>query len=150
MRARSPRSSFPPGTEGVKVNALIAVLAAEGEDVATAAKGGQRCSGSSPGTEAEGNGRNGTGRGLRHPPQRRHRKLLLRLLLRPPMAKASASFRRRWHAASRRRQASTIRRSPGSGPHGRVVKKDVETAVSVWRRQARRRAGSSSGPGDAR
>src|ERR671922_1916629 len=30
----------PAGTEGVKVNALIAVLAEEGEDVATAAKGG--------------------------------------------------------------------------------------------------------------
>src|SRR5690606_12367810 len=30
----------PAGTEGVKVNALIAVLAADGEDVAAAAKGG--------------------------------------------------------------------------------------------------------------
>src|SRR6187401_2744485 len=30
----------PAGTEGVKVNALIAILAGEGEDVAAAAKGG--------------------------------------------------------------------------------------------------------------
>ncbi|WP_246738831.1 biotin/lipoyl-containing protein [Mesorhizobium sp. NZP2234] len=30
----------PAGTEGVKVNALIAVLAAEGEDASTAAKSG--------------------------------------------------------------------------------------------------------------
>ncbi len=31
----------PAGTEGVKVNALIAVLAGEGEDAAAAAKGGE-------------------------------------------------------------------------------------------------------------
>ena len=30
----------PAGTEGVKVNALIAILAGDGEDVAAAAKGG--------------------------------------------------------------------------------------------------------------
>jgi len=35
----------PAGTEGVKVNALIAVLAGEGEDVATAAKGGNGAAG---------------------------------------------------------------------------------------------------------
>ncbi|RVI15711.1 biotin/lipoyl-binding protein, partial [Sinorhizobium meliloti] len=38
----------PAGTEGVKVNALIAVLAAEGEDVATAAKGGNGAAGAVP------------------------------------------------------------------------------------------------------
>ncbi|RVI51597.1 biotin/lipoyl-containing protein, partial [Sinorhizobium meliloti] len=38
----------PAGTEGVKVNALIAVLAAEGEDVATAAKGGNGAAGAAP------------------------------------------------------------------------------------------------------
>ena len=35
----------PGGTEGVKVNAVIAILAEEGEDVAEAAKGGGSCAG---------------------------------------------------------------------------------------------------------
>ncbi|MBN9053618.1 MAG: biotin/lipoyl-binding protein, partial [Rhizobiales bacterium] len=39
----------PAGTEGVKVNSLIAVLAADGEDVAAAAAGG----GSAPKAEAK-------------------------------------------------------------------------------------------------
>ena len=42
MRARWRKIVVPAGTEGVKVNALIAVLAAEGEDVGAAAKSGRQ------------------------------------------------------------------------------------------------------------
>jgi len=43
----------PAGTDGVKVNALIAVLAADGEDVAAAAKGGNGAAAPAPAAKAE-------------------------------------------------------------------------------------------------
>ena len=53
-------------------------------------------------------------------------------------ATASGSSPRRWRAASRRRPASTSPRQ-GSGPNGRIVKVDVETAAGPQAPAALRR-----------
>ena len=115
----------PAGTEGVKVNSLIAILAADGEDVAAAAAGG----GSAPKAEAKaetpkeaekpaaapaaavseskpasvGDNGNRVGNGL----------------FSSPLARRIAKD-----------AGIDIKAITGSGPHGRVVKSDVEKAVS--------------------
>jgi len=121
------RIVVPAGTEGVKVNSLIAVLAADGEDVAAAAAGG----GSAPKAEAK----------AEAPKE----------VEKPAAAAAPAA------AASVSKPASAgdngervgnglfssplarriakdagidIKAITGSGPHGRVVKSDVEKAVA--------------------
>ena len=126
----------PAGTEGVKVNALIAVLAAEGEDAGAAAKAGSGCRREGRGAES--------GRSLRGRCRRRRRRPKAapppaqqsapspasRRLPQRRMPTATAPSPRRWRAASPRMPASTSRPSHGSGPHGRVVKADVEAAIA--------------------
>ena len=105
----------PAGTEGVKVNALIAVLAGEGEDVADAARaagdgqGATRSCGKAGRSAEERSAERATtaGRGAearrgqepRRPPRRRRRR-----------RRASASSPRRSPAAWRGRPVSTSRR----------------------------------------
>ena len=61
---------------------------------------------------------------------------------RQPRRRADASRRRRWRGAWRRTPGSTSRRSSGSGPEGRVVKRDVEVAMGQGSAAA---AGAGSG-----
>ena len=123
----------PEGTQDVAVNALIAVLAGEGEDVkaAAAARKAARLS-------------------RRKPPKRRSRRLRRRSLRRPAAGtrrapKPCRSARRR--SPPRRASGNRIFSSPlarrlakeagidlarvqGSGPHGRVIARDIDAAKS--------------------
>jgi pyruvate dehydrogenase E2 component (dihydrolipoamide acetyltransferase) len=113
----------PAGTEGVKVNSLIAILAADGEDVGAAAAGG----GSAPKAEAK-------------PAEAPKEAEKPAAAAAAPAATASAGpapakdGSRVFSSPLARRIAKEagvdISAVSGSGPHGRVVKSDVEKAVS--------------------
>ena len=104
------------GTEGVKVNDLIAVLLEEGESA-----------------DAH---RSGTGEAERAPSLRRPKRPPLPRRLPRARPRRPRQHRRAAHASSPRRsravspprRVSTWRRSRASGPNGRIVKADVEVA----------------------
>ncbi|GAA5625413.1 dihydrolipoyllysine-residue acetyltransferase component of pyruvate dehydrogenase complex [Brucella sp. NBRC 12953] len=115
----------PAGTEGVKVNALIAILAEDGEDVAEAAKGGD----SAPAPKAE---------AAKEEPKKE--------VATAAPAKAEAPATAPAAAKSAENKGDRIFASPlarriakdagvdvsavkGTGPHGRVVQRDVEAAI---------------------
>ncbi|TPM35817.1 pyruvate dehydrogenase complex dihydrolipoamide acetyltransferase [Mesorhizobium sp. B2-3-5] len=119
----------PAGTEGVKVNALIAVLAAEGEDASAAAKSGdgtapvkaEAAKADSPKADAP------KAEAPKSEPA-----------VTPPKAAPAGNG----HAAGERTFASPLARRiakeagvdvsavTGTGPHGRVVKADVDAAIA--------------------
>ena len=113
----------PAGTEGVKVNSLIAILAADGEDVGAAAAGG----GSAPKAEAK----------PADAPKEAEKPAAAAAA---PAVTASAGpapakdGNRVFSSPLARRIAKEagvdISAVSGSGPHGRVVKSDVEKAVA--------------------
>jgi pyruvate dehydrogenase E2 component (dihydrolipoamide acetyltransferase) len=134
----------PAGTEGVKVNALIAVLVAEGEDAAAAAKGGNGAAkaeakeekapssplaGEAPAKQAEGtppaakseappSGLPSADRGAAISPSRGEISQDGRTFA-SPLARRIA-----------RDAGIDVSAVTGSGPHGRVVKADVEAAMA--------------------
>ncbi|MER8866560.1 pyruvate dehydrogenase complex dihydrolipoamide acetyltransferase [Mesorhizobium sp. M0751] len=121
----------PAGTEGVKVNALIAVLAAEGEDAASAAKSGD---GTAP-AKAEAPKADVSKAETPKPEAPKQKPAA-------PAPKAEAAPAANGHANGERIFASPLARRiareagvdvsalTGSGPHGRVVKADVDAAIS--------------------
>ncbi|MET3580657.1 pyruvate dehydrogenase E2 component (dihydrolipoamide acetyltransferase) [Mesorhizobium robiniae] len=122
----------PAGTEGVKVNALIAVLAAEGEDAAAAAKSGD---GAAP-AKAEAPKADAPKAETPKPEAPKPEPAAA------PAPKAEAAPVANGHASGERTFASPLARRianeagvdvsavTGSGPHGRVVKADVEAAIA--------------------
>ena len=132
----------PAGTEGVKVNALIAILAAEGEDAGAAAKSGGAAAAKAEApkrgaslaacgadaSEADGGScRRGRAREARQWQGCRRRRPLHRPRRDRPVARLRLAARPAHRQGCRRRHR---RRSSGTGPHGRVVKADVEAAVA--------------------
>ncbi|GAB5507724.1 MAG: pyruvate dehydrogenase complex dihydrolipoamide acetyltransferase [Rhizobiaceae bacterium] len=123
----------PAGTEAVKVNALIAILAGEGEDVADAAKadaGGEaKPSASSPNT-GEVSAKQTEGAAPKDEPKQ------------APPAQASPAHPPQSGEGKDRTFSSPLARRiakdagidisgvKGSGPKGRVVKADVEAAIA--------------------
>src|SRR5882724_7884060 len=116
----------PAGTEGVKVNALIAVLAGEGEDASVAAKAGpspvkaEAPKSAAPKAEAP-----------KPEPVKAE----------PPAPKPAAGNGAATQQGARTFASPLARRVAkdagvdiaavnGSGPHGRVVRADVEAAIS--------------------
>jgi pyruvate dehydrogenase E2 component (dihydrolipoamide acetyltransferase) len=121
----------PAGTEGVKVNALIAILAGEGEDAGSAAKsGGAEPKAEAPKADAP----------KAETPKEAPKPAAAAAA--PAPAKAEPAPVANGHAAGDRVFASPLARRiakdagvdvtalTGSGPHGRVVKVDVEAAIA--------------------
>jgi len=119
------RIVVPAGTEGVKVNALIAILAADGEDVAAAASGGGAAA---PKAEAKADA------------PKADAKAEASAAVVPATATAAKSGDsstgggRSFASPLARRIAKEagvdVASVAGSGPHGRVVKADVEAAIA--------------------
>jgi pyruvate dehydrogenase E2 component (dihydrolipoamide acetyltransferase) len=125
----------PAGTEGVKVNALIAILAGEGEDVVAAAKGGN---GAAAETEAA---------PAKPEPAKAD-------TAKPaPAAAANGSGERTFASPLARRIAKEagvdVSAVAGSGPHGRVVKSDVEAAIARGGAKAAPSAAAKAAPAPA-
>ncbi|MCG7503753.1 pyruvate dehydrogenase complex dihydrolipoamide acetyltransferase [Mesorhizobium retamae] len=116
----------PAGSEGVKVNAVIAILAAEGEDASAAAKGGDAAPAKAEAPKAE-------------TPKTEPAKA--EATAAPAAAKPGSNGAAPAPAGERTFASPLARRIakdagvdvaaiPGSGPHGRVVKADVEAAIA--------------------
>jgi pyruvate dehydrogenase E2 component (dihydrolipoamide acetyltransferase) len=123
----------PAGTEGVKVNALIAVLAAEGEDAGAAAKSGD---GAAAPAKAEAPKADAPKAETPKPEAPKQQPAAA------PAPKVEAAPVANGHASGERTFASPLARRiareagvdvsavAGTGPHGRVVKADVDAAIS--------------------
>ncbi|MCF1467799.1 pyruvate dehydrogenase complex dihydrolipoamide acetyltransferase [Agrobacterium vitis] len=119
----------PAGTEGVKVNALIAILAAEGEDVSAAAAGG----GASAPAKAE--APKAEAPKAETPAAKADAPAAAPQAAPQAAAPAAASGDRVFSSPLARRLAKEagldLKAISGTGPKGRVVKSDVEKAVST-------------------
>ncbi|WP_337184604.1 pyruvate dehydrogenase complex dihydrolipoamide acetyltransferase [Shinella sp.] len=132
------RIVVPGGTEGVKVNSLIAILAAEGEDVAAAASGGT----SAPKAEAP---KAEAPKAEAKAPEAKAE--APKEAEKPAPAAASAPAATASAGPAPAKDGSRVFSSPlarrlakeagidisavsGSGPHGRIVKGDIEKAVA--------------------
>jgi len=131
----------PAGTEGVKVNALIAILAGEGEDVATAAAGGggapaakaetkaEAPKAEAPTSPSEGGGR-AVGAGGGDPSLASHPTPAGKPSDSPPQGEGSRTFASPLARRIAKDAGVDVGAVKGTGPHGRVVKADVEAAIS--------------------
>ncbi|MCQ8782599.1 pyruvate dehydrogenase complex dihydrolipoamide acetyltransferase [Mangrovibrevibacter kandeliae] len=134
----------PAGTEGVKVNAVIAVLAAEGESVDDAASGKSEAS-PAPQSSGSGNGAiapdpkaddavTGSAEAARQPEMRGDQRVEGAAPMPAPKGNGAASAEggRTFASPLARRlakeQGIDLSGVQGSGPHGRVVKADIEAA----------------------
>ncbi|WEX87291.1 pyruvate dehydrogenase complex dihydrolipoamide acetyltransferase [Sinorhizobium garamanticum] len=120
----------PAGTEGVKVNALIAVLAADGEDVAAAAKGGNGAAAPAPAAKAE----EPAPAAPAAVPAPAAAPAAAQPATSVPSAPTARDGKRVFSSPLARRLAKEtgidLSALTGSGPYGRVVKRDVEAAVA--------------------
>lgn len=137
----------PEGTEGVKVNAPIAVLAEEGEDVAAAASAAPAAAGPAPAAAAEPaaaeapkpNG--GTPAPAAAPAPAA-----------PAPAAPQSGSNRVFSSPLARRIAKDagidISAVTGSGPHGRVIRRDVDAAIAGGVGKAAAAPAAATAPSD--
>ncbi len=121
------RIVVPAGTEGVKVNAVIAILAGEGEDASTAAASG----GDAPKLAAT--AQSVTTPAIADAPKPEAPKVEA-LKVETPTPQPAAPGERSFASPLARRLAReagiNVSAVAGSGPHGRVVKKDIAAAIA--------------------
>ncbi len=117
----------PAGTDGVKVNALIAILAGEGEDVAAAAKGGDAAPAKAEPPKQE-------AAKAEPAPAKAETPVADQAAAPSTPAPVAKSGERIFASPLARRLAKEagldLGNVTGSGPHGRVIKTDVEKAVA--------------------
>jgi len=128
----------PAGTEGVKVNSVIAILAAEGEDVKAAAAAGGSAPAAAPKADA-----------APAAPAASVTPAATPAVQPATAASAPVSGDRTFSSPLARRLAKEagldISKVAGTGPHGRVVKSDIEKAVASGTGKATPAAASASG-----
>ncbi len=126
----------PAGTEGVKVNALIAVLADEGEDASAAAMGGDEKKAEAP--KAEPKQELAKAEVAKAAPEKAESPKVepakAEKQVPAPAGKSHVSAERVFASPLARRIAKDagveISAVSGTGPHGRIVRADVEAAVA--------------------
>ena len=123
----------PAGTEGVKVNALIAVLAGEGEDASAAAKSGGEENKAETQKAAEAPKQEAKAEAPKEAPKAEQPKAE-KTAAPVPVANGHAAGDRVFASPLARRIAKDagidIANVTGSGPHGRIVRADVDAAVA--------------------
>ncbi|AYM05265.1 pyruvate dehydrogenase complex dihydrolipoamide acetyltransferase [Agrobacterium radiobacter] len=134
----------PAGTEAVKVNALIAILAAEGEDVAEAAQGGNAAPAPSQAkAEAPKEEKSEAA------PVKAEKPVADQAAAASTPAPVAKSGERIFASPLARRLAKEagldLTAVSGSGPHGRIVKTDVEKAAASGGAKAAPAAAASAG-----
>jgi pyruvate dehydrogenase E2 component (dihydrolipoamide acetyltransferase) len=131
----------PAGTEGVKVNALIAVLAGEGEDVGAAAKGGNGAAAKTEATPAKAEAvkpeppKIEAAKAEAAKSEATKQPAAAEAPKPAPAAAAPTNGGTRTFASPLARRIAKeagvdVAAVTGSGPHGRVVKADVEAAIA--------------------
>ncbi|WP_274628810.1 pyruvate dehydrogenase complex dihydrolipoamide acetyltransferase [Arvimicrobium flavum] len=124
----------PAGTEGVKVNALIAILAGEGEDAGAAAKGGNGAGAKAEATPAKDTAAKPEAASAETPKQTAAASQAAPAAAAAPAASTNGSGERSFASPLARRIAKDagvdVSAVKGSGPRGRVVKADVEAAIA--------------------
>jgi pyruvate dehydrogenase E2 component (dihydrolipoyllysine-residue acetyltransferase) len=119
----------PAGTEGVKVNALIAILAGEGEDASAAANGGADVAPTK--TEVPKEEKKAEATPAAPKPEAAPTPAVSAAA---PTSAPSKTGNRPFSSPLARRIAKDagidLAAVAGSGPHGRVIKKDVEAAIA--------------------
>ena len=116
----------PAGTEGVKVNSLIAVLAEEGEDVSAAAKsagGGAAPKAETPASKPE-------EKSAPAPAEKPAAATPEKSQAPTPQTHGERTFSSPLARRIAKDAGIDIAAIAGSGPHGRVVKRDVEAAIA--------------------
>ena len=106
----------PAGTEGVKVNSLIAVLAEDGEDLAEAAKA---ASGDAPAAAPKAEAAAATVAAAPAP-----------VATPAPAAKGERMFASPLARRIAKEAGVELAAVSGTGPHGRIIRKDVEAAIA--------------------
>jgi len=139
----------PAGTEGVKVNSLIAILAAEGEDVKAAAAGGGSAPAAAPKAEAA---PAAAAPAPAAAPAAKQPDVVVGGMFENPVGSAPSGNRTFSSPLARRlaKEAGLdISKVSGSGPHGRVVKSDIEKAVASGTGKAAPAAGAGASVGQS-
>jgi pyruvate dehydrogenase E2 component (dihydrolipoamide acetyltransferase) len=143
----------PAGTEAVKVNAVIAILAGEGEDVAEAAKGGDAAPAKTEAkSEAKAEAPNQDVKAeapkSEAAPAKAEKPVADQAAAPSTPAPVSKSGERIFASPLARRLAKDagldLSAVSGSGPHGRIVKTDVEKAAASGGTKAAPAAAQSS------
>jgi len=143
----------PAGAEGVKVNALIAGLAGEGEDVKDAAKAEAKPTTAAKGTKADAAAAPSSGPSGHLLPNGEKNEAAAQAPSSPQRGEGGSRSEPGEGTASRTFASPLARRIAkdagvaitavnGSGPHGRVVKADVEAAIASGGAKAPAAAGA--------